>query len=134
MREKVDDEASCVLGAMLTLSRPHESKLREERSPPLPEAEILAATADSALAAELHLTPDRVPGVPTPPAPQTAACAPRCACAGRSYGRCMRDTAALSVRRCGSWLASQVCCCGWLQTRRSWLHAWVKATAGPPTA
>lgn len=46
VREKVDDDASAVLAAMLALSRPHEAKLREERSPPLPEAEIVAAVAE----------------------------------------------------------------------------------------
>lgn len=48
VREKVDSEASSVLAAMLSLSRPHEAKLREERSPPLPEAEIMGAVAEAA--------------------------------------------------------------------------------------
>ena len=58
---KVDSEASCVLSAMLILSRPHESKLREERSPPLPEAEIVAAVAEAN--DSLRLPSERVPAV-----------------------------------------------------------------------
>lgn len=54
-----------MLAAMLALSRPHEAKLREERSPPLPEAEIVTAVAEMALKEQQQQEPQ--PGGTPPP-------------------------------------------------------------------
>lgn len=61
----MDDDASDVLAAMLSLSRPHEAKLKEERSPPLPEAEIVAEVAGARRREGAPPPPEaaRVPGI-----------------------------------------------------------------------
>ena len=62
VRQKVDADAGDVIAAMLQLSRPHETRLQEDRSAPLAEAAITAVVAKAALKGALHVHPASVPG------------------------------------------------------------------------
>ena len=62
VRQKVDADAGDVIAAMLQLSRPHETRLQEDRSAPLAEAAITALVAKSASKGIWHVQPASVPG------------------------------------------------------------------------
>lgn len=61
---KVGSVAGEVIAVMLQLSRPHETRLQEERSPPLTESAILASVAELISSGKArHITSvDIVPG------------------------------------------------------------------------
>jgi hypothetical protein len=62
VRQKVDADAGDVIAAMLQLSRPHETRLQEDRSAPLAEAAITALVAKAASKGVWHVQPASVPG------------------------------------------------------------------------
>ena len=64
VQQKVDVVAGEVVAAMLQLSRPHETRLQEDRSAPLAETAITAAVTESIAAghAKHLLQPDKVSG------------------------------------------------------------------------
>ena len=62
VRQKVDADAGDVIAAMLQLSRPHETRLQEDRSAPLAEAAITALVAKSASKGIWNVQPASVPG------------------------------------------------------------------------
>jgi RNA polymerase III subunit RPC82 len=63
VRQKVDAVAGDVVTAMLQLSRPHETRLQEDRSAPLAESAISAAVADIIESGRsIQLSPDKVSG------------------------------------------------------------------------
>lgn len=62
VRQKVDADAGDVIAAMLQLSRPHETRLQEDRSAPLAEAAITAVVAKAASKGVWHVQPASVPG------------------------------------------------------------------------
>jgi len=63
VRQKVDADAGDVIAAMLQLSRPHETRLQEDRSAPLAEAAITAVVAKAASKGVWHVQPASVPGM-----------------------------------------------------------------------
>jgi hypothetical protein len=65
VRQKVDADAGDVIAAMLQLSRPHETRLQEDRSAPLAEAAITAVVAKAASKGVWHVHPASVPGEDT---------------------------------------------------------------------
>ena len=62
VRQKVDADAGDVIAAMLQLSRPHETRLQEDRSAPLAEAAITALVAKAAAKGACRVQPASVPG------------------------------------------------------------------------
>ena len=62
VRQKVDAEAGDVIAAMLQLSRPHETRLQEDRSAPLAESAITQVIAEAAGKGASKVQPASVPG------------------------------------------------------------------------
>jgi hypothetical protein len=62
VRHKIDADAGDVIAAMLQLSRPHETRLQEDRSAPLAEAAITAVVAKAATKGACRIQPQQVPG------------------------------------------------------------------------
>ncbi len=62
VRQKVDAEAGDVIAAMLQLSRPHETRLQEDRSAPLAELAITAVVARASVSGACRVQPQHVPG------------------------------------------------------------------------
>ena len=92
VRQKMDADAGDVIAAMLQLSRPHETRLQEDRSAPLAEAAITAVVAKAASKGVWHVQPASVPG------------------------KGALGTLVLTVYSPGGRL--QTCCAGLLQTRQ----------------
>ncbi len=62
VRQKVDTDAGDVIAAMLQLSRPHETRLQEDRSAPLAEVAITAVVSKAATRGACRIQPENVPG------------------------------------------------------------------------
>lgn len=74
VRQKLDTAAGDVLAVMLQLSRPHETRLREDRSAPLAEDAIAAAVAKSTASGQARLSNAAVSGASRPAAHSRARC------------------------------------------------------------
>ena len=100
VRQKVDAVAGDVVTAMLQLSRPHETRLQEDRSAPLAESAISAAVADIIESGRsIQLSPDRVSGASAaPPSPRP----PLSAAAAEVLRRLAADTSEVRARAPGS--------------------------------
>ena len=108
VRHKIDADAGDVIAAMLQLSRPHETRLQEDRSAPLAEAAITAVVAKAATKGVCRIQPEQVPG---------------------TRGGAALVSLALHARglRCRALpMRPQRCCAAWRQTRLRCVRSFVR--------
>jgi hypothetical protein len=108
VRHKIDADAGDVIAAMLQLSRPHETRLQEDRSAPLAEAAITAVVAKAATKGACRIQPEQVPG---------------------TRGGAALVSLALHARglRCRALpMRPQRCCAAWRQTRLRCVRSFVR--------